>query len=115
MSKIKVGVLGCTGTVGQKLIALLNNHPDFEITEIAASENSAGKKYKDQVNWKQDIDIPESVANMAIKRCETGLDAKILFSGLDSSVAGEVETAMAKAGYIVVSNSKNHRMDEDVP
>lgn len=115
MSKIKVGVLGCTGTVGQKLILLLKEHPDFEIAEIAASENSAGKKYSDQVNWKQDIDIPESIAGMTIKKCEPGLDAKILFSGLDSSVAGEIETAMAKAGYIVVSNSKNHRMDEDVP
>lgn len=115
MSKIKVGVLGCTGTVGQKLILLLCNHPDFEIAEIAASENSAGKKYSDQVNWKQDVDIPANAAGMTIKKCEPGLDAKILFSGLDSSVAGDIETAMAKAGYIVVSNSKNHRMDEDVP
>jgi aspartate-semialdehyde dehydrogenase len=115
MSKIKVGVLGCTGTVGQKLVTLLNNHPDFEITEIAASENSAGKKYKEQVSWKQDVEIPEFVANMTIKKCEPGLDAKILFSGLDSSVAGKVEEEMAKAGYVVVSNSKNHRMDDDVP
>jgi aspartate-semialdehyde dehydrogenase len=115
MSKIKVGVLGCTGTVGQKLITLLNNHPDFEVTEIAASENSAGKKYSEHVNWKQDVNIPDLVANMIIKKCEPGLDTKILFSGLDSSVAGEVETSMAKAGYIVVSNSKNHRMDDDVP
>lgn len=113
--KIKTGILGCTGAVGQKLIALLSSHPDFEITEIAASEQSAGKKYIDVVNWKEQIQIPEFVKSMIIKKCESGLDAKILFSGLDSSVAGEIEENFAKEGYIVVSNSKNHRMGDDVP
>jgi len=113
--KIKAGILGCTGAVGQKLTALLSVHPDFEITEIAASENSAGKKYVEAVNWKEQTQIPESVKSMIIKKCEPGLDAEILFSGLDSTVAGEIEADFAKAGYVVVSNSKNHRMEEDVP
>ncbi|MBI5403911.1 MAG: aspartate-semialdehyde dehydrogenase [Ignavibacteriae bacterium] len=113
--KIKAGILGCTGAVGQKLVSLLSAHPDFEITEIAASENSAGKKYVEAVNWKEQTQIPDSVKSMTVKKCEPELDAEILFSGLDSSVAGKIEADFAKAGYIVVSNSKNHRMEEDVP
>jgi aspartate-semialdehyde dehydrogenase len=113
--KIKAGILGCTGTVGQKLIALLSNHQDFEITEIAASEQSAGKEYIDVVNWKEQTQIPKSVKNMVIKKCKPELDANILFSGLDSSVAEKIEEDFAKAGYVIVSNSKNHRMEEDVP
>jgi aspartate-semialdehyde dehydrogenase len=113
--KIKTGILGCTGAVGQKLIALLSGHPDFEITEIAASEQSSGSTYESRVNWKESSPIPDSVKKMQIKKCEPELDAKVLFSGLDSSVAGEIEAQLAKAGYIVISNSKNHRMDEDVP
>lgn len=113
--KIKTGILGCTGTVGQKLISLLENHPVFEITEIAASKQSAGKPYKDVVNWKEQMPIPGKIKNLIVKKCKPGLDAEILFSGLDSSVAGEIEESFAKAGYIVVSNSKNHRMQDDVP
>jgi aspartate-semialdehyde dehydrogenase len=113
--KIKAGILGCTGAVGQKFVVLLSNHPDFEISEITASEKSVGKKYKDVVNWKEQIQIPEFIKSMEIKKCNPGLNADILFSGLDSSVAGKIEADFAKAGYIVVSNSKNHRMEEDVP
>ena len=113
--KIKAGILGCTGAVGQKLVALLSNHPKFEIAEIAASENSAGKKYGDTVNWKEQTHIPDFIKSMVIKKCEPCLDAQVLFSGLDSSVAGKIESEFVKAGYIVVSNSKNHRMEEDVP
>lgn len=114
-NKINVGVLGCTGAVGQKLIALLENHPWFETTEVAASENSAGQKYSERVNWKEAKAIPENVKGLKIKKCDDKLDAKILFSGLDSSVAGEIEEYYANEGYAVVSNSKNHRMSEDVP
>ena len=114
-NKIPVGILGATGSVGQKFIELLSNHPWFEITELAASERSAGKKYKDAVNWFSSSPLPESVAGLPVKNCEPGLKSKVVFSGLDSSIAGEVELAFAEAGYIVVSNSKNHRMDKDVP
>jgi len=113
--KIPVGILGATGSVGQKFIELLSNHPWFEITELAASERSAGKKYKDAANWFSSSPLPDSVAGLLIKNCEPNLNCKIVFSGLDSDIAGEIEQTFAKAGYIVVSNSKNHRMDKDVP
>src|SRR5262244_3960326 len=116
MSKrIPVGVLGATGAVGQKFVKLLEIHPWFEITEVAASDRSAGKKYPEVVNWRQYSPIPGSISDKTVKPCEPGLDCRVVFSGLDSSVAGEVEENFARAGYIVVSNSKNHRMDEDVP
>ena len=115
MEKIPVAILGATGSVGQKFIQLLINHPWFEIKELAASETSAGKKYKDVVEWFVSDEIPEQVANLEVKKCEPNLDCKVAFSGLDSSIAGEVETAFAKKGYKVISNSRNHRMDDDVP
>lgn len=114
-NKIPVGVLGATGSVGQKFIELLSNHPWFEVAEVAASERSAGNLYKDAVNWILSSPIPERIANLKVKNCVPDLDSKIVFSGLDSSVAGEIESEFAKKGYIVVSNSKNHRMDKDVP
>lgn len=114
-NKISVGVLGATGAVGQKFIKLLENHPWFELTELAASDRSAGKAYKDATAWRQYTPIPESIKSKVVKPCEPGLDCRVVFSGLDSSVAGEVEENFARAGYMVLSNSKNHRMDEDVP
>jgi aspartate-semialdehyde dehydrogenase len=114
-NKIPVGILGATGAVGQRFVQLLENHPWFETTELAASDRSAGKTYKDATNWRQYTPIPEALKNKIVKPCEPNLDCKIVFSGLDSSVAGEVEQAFAKAGYLVLSNSKNHRMDDDVP
>jgi aspartate-semialdehyde dehydrogenase len=113
--KIPVGVLGATGSVGQKFIELLSNHPWFEIKELAASELSAGKKYKDAVDWFLSARMPEQIADIEVKKCEPDLDCKIVFSGLDSSIAGEVETEFAEKGYKVISNSRNHRMDKDVP
>ncbi|MGB9696933.1 MAG: aspartate-semialdehyde dehydrogenase [Ignavibacteria bacterium] len=115
MKKIKVGVLGCTGSVGQKLVRLLSSHSLFEIAELAASESSAGKKYGDAVRWLEDEEIPEQIANLEVKLCTNDLKSKILFSALDSSVAGEIEAMLADKGYFVISNSKNHRMDTDVP
>ncbi|MFY9553174.1 MAG: aspartate-semialdehyde dehydrogenase [Blastocatellia bacterium] len=113
--KIKVGVLGATGAVGQKFVTLLENHPWFELTELAASDRSAGKTYRDASVWRQYKPIPETLKDRRVKPCEPTLDCRVVFSGLDSSVAGEVEEAFARAGYTVLSNSKNHRMDEDVP
>ena len=113
--KIPVGVLGATGSVGQKFIELLSNHSWFQITELAASEKSAGKLYKDAVNWILSTPLPEDIANITVQECEPNLKSKLVFSGLDSSVAGGIEDAFAKNGYYVVSNSKNHRMDNDVP
>src|SRR5215216_740157 len=114
-NKIAVGVLGATGAVGQKFVKLLENHPWFETTELAASDRSAGKAYKDATIWRQYTPIPESLKAQEVKPCEPNLNCTVVFSGLDSSVAGEVEEAFAGAGYLVLSNSKNHRVDEDVP
>lgn len=113
--KIRVGVLGATGTVGQRFVQLLSSHPWFELVALAASERSAGKLYKDAVNWLMPTPIPESIANKTVLPCEPNLECNIVFSGLDSNIAGERESAFAEAGYIVISNSKNHRMDPDVP
>ncbi len=113
--KIPVGILGATGSVGQKFIELLTDHPWFEIAALAASDRSAGKKYKDAARWFQTSQLDDQIAEMTVQKCEPGFDCKIVFSGLDSSVAGDIETDFADAGYIVVSNAKNHRMDPDVP
>lgn len=113
--KIPVAVLGATGSVGQKFIELLANHPWFEVKELCASDKSAGKKYKDAVDWFLPSNMPENIGEIEVQTCEPVLKSKVVFSGLDSSVAGEVETKFANAGYKVISNSKNHRMDEDVP
>jgi aspartate-semialdehyde dehydrogenase len=115
MNKIKVAVLGATGSVGQKFIQLLENHPYFDLVELGASDRSAGKKYKDAVNWFMPSPIPNSVADIIVKNCAPPFESRIVFSGLDSSVAGEIEDNFAKAGYVVVSNSRNHRFDPDVP
>lgn len=115
MPKIKVAVLGATGSVGQKFIQLLEDHPYFELYELGASDRSAGKKYKDAVNWFMTSPIPEGIGDLIVKNCEPPFESRIVFSGLDSSVAGEIEENFAKAGYIVVSNSRNHRFDPDVP
>lgn len=113
--KIPVGVLGATGAVGQKFVLLLAEHPWFEIAELAASERSSGRPYEEVVNWKQPLPLPDGVRRMVVKACEPTLNCKVVFSGLDSSVAGDVEKAFASKGYWVFSNAKNHRMDPDVP
>ena len=114
-TRIPVGVLGATGAVGQKFIKLLEDHPWFEVAEVAASERSAGKRYEEVVSWKQVTPIPARIRPLEIQSCEPNLKCKIVFSGLDASVAGPIEEEFALAGYVVLSNSKNHRLDEDVP
>jgi aspartate-semialdehyde dehydrogenase len=114
-SKIPVAVLGATGSVGQRFVELLANHPWFEVVELCASDRSAGKKYKDAVNWIMATPIPPQFENMIVKKCETGLKARVLFSGLDSSVAGDIEKMYTEDGSIVISNARNHRFDKDVP
>jgi len=113
--KFKAGVLGATGLVGQRLVSLLANHPWFELTEVAASERSATKRYEDAARWHLDAPIPERARHLIVKQLAPALDCDFLFSALDSSVAGPAEEEFARAGYPVVSNSKNHRMAADVP
>jgi aspartate-semialdehyde dehydrogenase len=113
--KIRAGVLGATGLVGQRIVQLLANHPWFELTEVAASERSSGKTYSEAVRWHLDAPIPSSARGLVVKGLDTTLGCDFVFSALDSSVAGSAEEAFARAGYAVVSNSRNHRMAPDVP
>jgi len=113
--KWRAGVLGATGLVGQRLVHLLAGHPWFELTEVAASERSSGRTYAEAVRWHLEAPIPDAARGLAVKGLDPALDCDFVFSALDSSVAGSAEEAFARAGYPVVSNSKNHRMDSDVP
>ena len=113
--RIRVAVLGATGAVGQAFIRLLVDHPWFELTELAASERSAGKPYGDAAHWLGG-ELPPHVARMTVRACEPdAVRAELVFSALDSGPAGPAEQAFAQAGRWVVSNAKNHRMDADVP
>ena len=114
-SRIPVAVLGATGSVGQRFVQLLENHPWFRLHELVASERSAEKTYAEAADWRLDTLLPEDAAGMTVKKLGAELDSVILFSGLDSSVAGEAEEHYANRGAIIVSNSRNHRMDPDVP
>jgi aspartate-semialdehyde dehydrogenase len=113
--KIPVGVLGATGAVGQRFVQLLEAHPWFEVVEVAASDRSAGKRYQDACTWRLAGTPPKAVADLEVLTTAGPFKSRLLFSGLDSSVAGEVESALAAKGHAVVSNSRNHRMDADVP
>ena len=113
--KWKAGVLGATGVVGQRLVQMLGDHPWFELTEVAASERSSGKTYAEAVRWHLDEPIPDSARNLVVKGLDTTLSCDFVLSALDSSVAGAAEEDFARAGYPVISNSRNHRMDPDVP
>jgi aspartate-semialdehyde dehydrogenase len=115
MSKIEVGILGATGAVGQQFIALLARHPWFEVSWLGASHRSEGKAYRDATAWRLSAPLPDSVARQQVDQATPGRAPKLVFSGLDSSVAGEIEGAFAAAGHVVVSNSRNYRMERDVP
>lgn len=115
MKKIPVGILGATGMVGQKFIELLVEHPWFEIVALAASDRSSGKKYGQAMRWMMELPLQNYISEMVVRSCEPDMPCRIVFSGLDSDVAGEIETKFANAGYVVISNSRNHRMDPDVP
>lgn len=115
MAKAPVAVLGATGAVGQRFIQLLADHPWFEVAEVAASDRSAGKPYREACTWRLPGAPPPRVGELVVSTLEGPFRSRLLFSGLDSSVAGEAEAALAVRGHAVVSNSRNHRMDPDVP
>jgi aspartate-semialdehyde dehydrogenase len=117
-SKVKVGILGATGAVGQRFAQLLAGHPWFEIAALTASERSAGKRYDGACRWLLRGDMPPNVRAMEIIPTEAGAiprDVQILFSALPGSSAGQVEEDLAVAGFAVCSNASAHRMDADVP
>lgn len=113
--RIDVGVLGATGAVGQEFIAQLATHPWFKLTWVAASHRSEGRRYADATGWRLPAPCPDEVAEMVVDSVTPGRAPRLVFSGLDSQVAGEVEGAFAEAGHVVVSNARNYRMESDVP
>ena len=111
-----VAVLGATGAVGQTFVRLLDGHPWFRLAEVAASERSAGRTYGEATRWVGNSDMPADIRGMMVRACDpSSVESGIVFSALDSSVAGDVEAAFARAGRMVLSNAKNFRMDDDVP
>jgi aspartate-semialdehyde dehydrogenase len=115
MSSIPVGILGATGMVGQQFIALLADHPWFHVDWLGASERSAGKRFREAAAWRLPSPLPDEIAEKTVEAAAPGRAPRVMFSGLDSSVAGEIEAAFAAAGHLVISNSKNYRMDPTVP
>lgn len=113
--RLPVGILGATGTVGQRFIQLLANHPWFEITTLTASERSAGKPYAEAARWVLDTPCPQRIQRMVVGESRGPLAPRLLFSALDGDVAGPLESELAAAGHLVVTNAKSHRMDPDVP
>jgi len=123
MEKIKVGVIGATGMVGQSYIKLLNNHPWFEVAYVAASPRSAGKIYSEAVagRWQMNTDIPSNVASLVVEDANNVENAigkcNFVFSAieLDKDAIREIENKYAAAGIAVVSNNSAHRHTPDVP
>jgi aspartate-semialdehyde dehydrogenase len=112
---IEVGVLGATGVVGQQFVSRLSRHPWFKPVWLAASERSEGKAYAEAAPWRLAAPMPADAATRTVHACTPGNAPTIVFSGLDASVAGEIEGAFAAAGHVVVSNARNYRMDPLVP
>jgi aspartate-semialdehyde dehydrogenase len=113
--KLRVGILGATGVVGQRFIQLLEDHPQFEVTALAASDRSQGKTYAEACVWRLPGEMPDRVKEIVVQSPAPPLDCDFVFSSLPGEVAGEAEESFARAGYPVISNSSSHRMDADVP
>ncbi len=114
-AKIPVGVVGATGMVGQQFIARLARHPWFEVTWLAASERSEGKRYAEAAPWRLPAPMPDGIGALTIEACEPGRGPQVIFSALDARAADELEAAFARAGHLVLSNARTHRMDPLVP
>ena len=119
MKRRKVAILAATGAVGQRFIQLLENHPWFEISVLAASERSAGKKYRDACSWHMETEMPKEIGEMTVvntnlKSVKEAGDVDFIFSALPGSVAGPIEETFASE-FPVLSKASAHRMDEDVP
>jgi aspartate-semialdehyde dehydrogenase len=115
MTKIKVGVLGATGAVGQRFAQLLAEHPYFDLTVLAASDRSAGKTYREATRWILPQPMPAHLGEMVVQEMSTHLACELLFSALPTESARDWESKFAAAGYGVFSNAGAHRMDADVP
>jgi len=114
-TRIEVGILGATGMVGQNFIKFLQGNPWFDLKWLGASDRSAGKRYRDAMTWHVGGNAPDTVADLVVEDSKPGNAPRLLFSAMDASVATDIERAFAQAGHVVVSNSRNHRMERDVP
>src|ERR1700723_4605896 len=114
-NKLSVGILGATGIVGQRFIQMLEHHPWFEVSWLAASDRSEGRPYAEAARWRLKTAIPARVADMTIAPAKPEGAPKIIFAALDASIARELEPQFADAGCAVVSNSSALRMQSDVP
>jgi aspartate-semialdehyde dehydrogenase len=114
-NRIPVGILGATGMVGQHFVKFLQNHPWFEITWLGASDRSAGKPYRDATSWRLNGAMPTTVQHIKVEACKPASAPRLVFSAMDAAVATEIEREFAQAGHVIVSNSRNHRMEPDVP
>lgn len=115
MERIEVGILGATGTVGQQFLRLLTDHPWFKPTWLAASERSEGRLYREAATWRLATVPPPETERLRVDACTPGRGPRLVFSALDASAAQEIEPAFAAAGHIIVSNTRNFRMDPAVP
>jgi aspartate-semialdehyde dehydrogenase len=113
--KYRVGILGATGTVGQRFLQLIEGHPQFEVTALAASDRSRGKTYAQSCAWRLQGEMPVAARDIVVEAPRPPLDCDLIFSSLPGDIAREVEGSFADAGYPVISNSSAYRMDEDVP
>lgn len=114
-TKIPVAVLGATGAVGQRLVAMLDGHPALALAEVVASERSAGKRYADATRWLLPGDEPAAARDLVVKPVDAELASPLVLSALDASVADTAEPLHASRGKLVVSNAKSFRMEADVP
>ncbi len=112
---LRAAILGATGAVGQTFVRLLSRHPGFEVVSLVASERSAGKPYREAARWLQAEPLADAVGERVVEGVDAAPDVDVVFSGLDASVAGEVEADWARRGYAVVSNARNYRLDPTVP
>src|ERR1700687_2452266 len=113
--RVRVGILGATGMVGQRFVQLLTNHPGFVVTALAASDRSQGKPYGEACTWRLVGDMPTFVKSMVVQSPQPPLDCDVVLSSLPSDVARGAEESFARAGYPVISNASSFRMDADVP
>src|SRR6185503_2670931 len=114
-SKFRVGILGATGVVGQRFIQLLESHPEFAVTALAASDRSQGKSFAEACTWRLPGEMPAFASARIVQAPQPPLDCDLVFSSLPGDMAREVEGNFARAGYPVISNSSAYRMDPDVP
>ena len=113
--KFRVGILGATGVVGQRFIQLLEFHPQFEVSALAASDRSQGKSFVEACTWRLPGEMPEGVKQIVVQAPAPPLDCDFVFSSLPGDIAAGTEKDFARAGCPVISNSSSHRMDADVP